>query len=197
MGGGPKYTGEQGSIPQPILGGQSLLRGMPIHDWQSELQHCQDSIDATSAKIFENARNYYTLLTSVGYAGFFAVWAFSRSYLPENAQIATGLLIAISILTFITYEIFQIVYLQYAAAQHVKKLANRDIPTDFSRIHEYIDQTKMMTLAYQRNVRTASIGLISVWLIFFPVSLLSGFSAGIILIYNFSAHLLGWSYFPS
>ena len=57
---------------------------------------------------YEQAKSYSNIIMMGGYAGLFAIWNFTKSYLLCWQAMTVGLLSVVSILTFVLFELYGI-----------------------------------------------------------------------------------------
>jgi hypothetical protein len=69
---------------------------------------------------FEKANQYLKIIQIAGYATFFGLWSFTRSWLPTHIEILTVLLLTFSAFIFIGWEIFKATFLSIAIRKHAK-----------------------------------------------------------------------------
>ncbi len=55
---------------------------------------------------YEQAKNYSNIIMMGGYAGLFAIWNFTKSYLLCWQVMVVGLLSLVSVLTFVLFEVY-------------------------------------------------------------------------------------------
>lgn len=127
--------------------------------------------------IFEQSRSYVNIIMMGGYAGLFAVWNFTKDDLVHWQSMTVGLLITLSILSFVLFEIYggwlrttQVFGLteQLEKAKQMEKF-----PDDYGKQEQ--ERAKIMK---------------KVWPFFFFVTLTSGILAGIILLYSFVTSIM-------
>ena len=72
-----------------------------------ELWNAQKELLAHS---YGHAQAYTTVVLLAGYAGFFAVWTFLKQDLSKEQVFSSGLLIALSLSSYIIWEVYQAFY---------------------------------------------------------------------------------------
>lgn len=58
---------------------------------------------------YDKAASYTTVIVFGGYAGFFAIWQLSKDYLSKEQALWSALLIMISLLSFVLFEVVKMV----------------------------------------------------------------------------------------
>ena len=106
-----------------------------------------------------------------GYAGVFALWQLTKNYLSKQATLFTAVLLSISILFYVGYEIFKMIH----HAWFIRRL-NKLFVT-YIKESERIYAWKIAWLEYSRLES-------KVWIIFLVPTVLTGFGAGILLLNN-------------
>jgi hypothetical protein len=125
---------------------------------------------------YEKAMAYTNLIIVAGYAGFFALWQITKDYLSRNQVLWSALLMLISIILFVVFEIYKAYYSSRTLMDIGKILSDPEnrssLATLVSEMEKYnLDEQKR----YIRFGRT--------WHIVFIVTVLSGVSAAFILVY--------------
>ena len=149
----------------------------------------QAQIDEQTRNIFDRTRDYNNTVVTIGYAGFFAIWAFTRDVLPTSVTIHVALAMGVSILLFVIFVVIDMLFLTYVT---LKFHSNIRYNFNFSTIEEAFTQSeehKSRAIEFQKEVRRATIGIVSVWPFFFLPSLACGLYAALVLMYNFIASL--------
>ena len=79
-------------------------------DLANNLGEVVERLDTTVAQLFQKSQAYCTAVMTVGYASFFAIWAFSKTYLPETTTIHVALAMGLSILLFVAFVIIDMFF---------------------------------------------------------------------------------------
>jgi|tagenome__1003787_1003787.scaffolds.fasta_scaffold20901696_1 hypothetical protein len=82
-----------------------------MHDEDHDLIKLQDYAIKTYASIYGEAKAYANVILTASYASFFAIWSFTKAYLPEKVMILIALLMCMSALIFVVFESIKIVFL--------------------------------------------------------------------------------------
>ena len=117
---------------------------------------------------FDSAMTYSKTMLGLGYGGFFALWAGTKSYLGPRSVLWSALLIGISLFFYVIFEITQIALISLVMASFTKLL------------HE--NGEELAIKGYQVNSSKAVSHLLNAWKFVFPVCALIGLAGGMILI---------------
>lgn len=74
---------------------------------------------------YDRAASYTTVIIFGGYAGFFAIWQLSKDYLSKGQALWSALLIMISLLSFILFEVIKMVMVSRSIFKKVAVLNTR------------------------------------------------------------------------
>ncbi|MBV1903601.1 MAG: hypothetical protein KUG58_08205 [Marinosulfonomonas sp.] len=86
-----------------------LLRELKFHNQaierlqESHLAHFEFA-NSTKNRL-EQQKSYNAVVLAIGYAGFFALWAFLKDLLPDRATSLTAILVGFSLLVYVFWEI--------------------------------------------------------------------------------------------
>src|SRR5438067_6391791 len=58
--------------------------------------------------VSKHTGSYTQILLGAGYAGFFAIWSGTREFIGPRTRVLTGLMISISLVVFIAFEVFRV-----------------------------------------------------------------------------------------
>jgi hypothetical protein len=150
-----------------------------IHNHLSSKQRIEEQV-AIDAASFDKMNAYVNLIIFGGYAGFFAIWSFTNDQLPEKARIWTGLLVGISLLFFISWEVLR-ASLQSSSVVKAFKLSLENLEAN-----EYQAQRSALKKKTERQTKL----LINLWGRFLLLTVLPGLAGGLLLAYNFVATLI-------
>lgn len=138
---------------------------------------------------FGHARTYTTVVIFGGYAGLFAIWNFVRDDISARTSHLVGLLIGISLLTFVSFEIFGMIIRSIEFFKVRNMLVKELPPAKFLAERERL--TKESNFLVQKVV-------IPVWVIALVISVVTGIGAAIILLFTFSNALsVSWFFSAS
>ena len=134
-----------------------------------ELLNAQKELLAHS---FGHAQAYTSVVLLAGYAGFFAIWSFLKNDLSKVQTFSSGLLIALSLSSYIIWEVYQSFY----RSRSLLGLATAI---------EHPENLEELLAEYRRLERDRVIWLGRVWIFVFGLTVLTGFSAAGILMWAF------------
>ena len=121
---------------------------------------------------FNRAMAYTNLILGAGYAGFFATWSFSRDRLSAHETLWSALLVTLSLLSFVLFEIFKAFYISKTLLGLSRAVADP----------EHLAQR---LLEWQRDSHAAEIRFGRIWVVTFWFTVLTGVGGGGILIFAF------------
>jgi hypothetical protein len=122
--------------------------------------------------VFEKAQAYSNALTLGGCAGIFAVWTFSRGVLTPRTTNAVIVLVGVSLILYLSWEIFGMIQRAAGAARFLV-LVDKS-PTDFFQI---FGQQEAET---RRIARCAFIA----WKVVIIPTIITGYAGALLLIYT-------------
>ena len=120
---------------------------------------------------------YANLIIGGGYAGFFATWAFTRKLLPDQLVLWSALFISISLISFVGFEVYKTYHISRDNLELGEAVSN---PEKF--------ETLMRQFHQKQQTRNIKIG--KIWTRTFGISVITGFSAGGLLMASFIVGLL-------
>jgi len=141
---------------------------------QNDLSEYKEALGAS----YNHAGNYANAIVGGGYAGFFAIWALTKDRIPSRAMAWAGILIVVSILFFIAFEIIKMVYAKVDLDKQAAALSRPDQYLELLAAHKSVQAR--ITLHLQVH-----------WTICFSVSILTGLAAAGIVLSVFIKQLLG------
>ena len=83
------------------------------------------------SSMFNRAAAYTNIILVGGYAGAFTIWNFTRSQLTPRATIVVALFLSISLVTFIAFEVFKMIWTAVELKKQVLILRTAKSPTEF------------------------------------------------------------------
>jgi hypothetical protein len=147
----------------------------------------QAMLDEQTRAIFDRTRDYNNTVVTIGYASFFAIWAFTRDQLPASVSLHVALCMGLSIFLFVIFVVIDMLFLTFVTVQFSRKLRHK---FDFRTLDEAVQQSEAHATnaeQFQKQVRVASLSILVVWPFFFLPSLGLGVYAALLLMYNFLA----------
>lgn len=140
----------------------------------------KDILLETQTAAFGHAQTYTTVVIFGGYAGLFGIWSFTRDSLSTNVNFWVGLLIAISMLTFVSFEIFKMI-------MHTREsIKVRNLFIDALSPEQFL--AKHQVLVKESNLTSQKV-VIPVWVVALIISTTTGIGAALILIFCFAVYL--------
>jgi hypothetical protein len=132
-------------------------------------------------KGFDRASAYTNLVMFGGYAGAFTIWNFTRDMLGTLAQASVALLLIISLVTFIFFEVFKMVINAKAVFRQRAILTKGMPPEQFF--------TELRQLEQQENLRIAKI-IMPIWRVAMVITVFTALGAFGILLWVFAANVI-------
>ena len=83
---------------------------------------------------YDKAASYTTVIIFGGYAGFFAIWQLSNQYLSKGQTLWSALLILISLLAFVLFEVLKMVIVSRMLLAKVAVLGLPEVQADPQRL---------------------------------------------------------------
>lgn len=148
----------------------------PVSSTPAELASLLKDLLAFQNSLFDKASSYTRLVLGIAYAGFFAAWSGSKSYLSPKALLWSALLIVISLLLYLLFEIVQTAVISFISIDCAKAVASG------AALGEQLTKFGNRATAHSRPLHT-------IWFVTFPASLLTGLAGAVILIVAFVSAL--------
>lgn len=130
------------------------------------------------ARLHSNSVSYANLILVAGYAGFFAFWSTLENNLPKWLHALSGLLIVLSLLFFLTWEVVKMIWSAFTLRRIEHQMTQRPPGADT------MTQFQQALNAYDRRV-----GRLWVW--FLLPTIVFGLGGGLALLVGFGWNL--WS----
>ena len=163
----------------------------------ANLSTVTERLDNTTANLFQQGQAYNNAVITIGYAGFFGIWAFTKEYLPENAVIQIAIAMGASILLFVLYTVANTLYITFAIVKANSKLRHVYTATTLEGLIKQSDEHKKKAVAFEKEIHRSALGMLIAWPFFFLPSLFAALWAAFLLFYNFLAHQISWlNYWP-
>jgi hypothetical protein len=168
---------------EPIQVTLGCLPSQSVTAGQIEPAKINDFIQ-TNEQAFQKAESYSKTMIGLGYVGLFAIWSFVQAHLSHRAILTTALLAGFSLLIYIAWEVIQMFHRSMLQLRFNRALM--DDPANHARaINNFVEQTRTRM---SRDGR--------IWIVVLFLTVVPGFSAALILIYNIFAGLTGLWPFP-
>ncbi|NRQ42537.1 hypothetical protein HRH59_08110 [Rheinheimera sp. YQF-2] len=127
------------------------------------------------AHAYGKANSYTNVIIAAGYVGFFTLWGSLKNDLPLWAILVSGALILISLLIFIGFEIYKMISSSVQMHRISKRLQTPDMGT---------------LAAIQQIERESSLRNAKVWVFAVIPTVVTGFGAGLVLLFCFLIEFL-------
>jgi hypothetical protein len=137
---------------------------------------------------FDKGMAYTNLIILGGYAGAFTIWNFTKDSLHERAEIWVAMLLCISLLTFISFEVFKMIYGVTDALQ-ARNLIVKQLPAN-EFLKEFED---LRNSGNRKGMRV----MLPVWVVQLSIAVASALAEFGILLYNFFAILISLPQWPT
>ena len=127
---------------------------------------------------FDKASTYTKVIVGLGYGAFFTAWSGTKSHLSPRSLLWSALLVTISLLFFVAFEICQTLIISYLGI----------------RFTQAVSESEQDTLRELQTFRSLSRALtkplLRAWVVVFPVSALCGLAGAAVLIAAFVHSIL-------
>jgi hypothetical protein len=124
---------------------------------------------------YSQANTYSNLIIAAGYVGFFSLWSSIKSDLPEWAILCSGSLILVSLLIFIGFELYKMI----STAIQMNKVSKRLQSPNINTLNDI-----------QIIQQKCSLNNARAWVLAIIPTVVTGFCAGLILLYCFVVELI-------
>lgn len=135
----------------------------------------QDLLDAQKELIsssYSQAMAYTNLIIGAGYAGFFATWAFTRHLLSDLLVLWSALLISISLIVFVGFEVYKMFYISRDNLELGEAVSD---PENF----------EMLIMQFHQKQQTRVISFGKIWARSFGIIVVTGFAVAGLLMTSF------------
>lgn len=155
----------------PIFQQEPML---PHVDWNEVLTRLREFHKA----MHDSATSYTRIVFGFGYAGYFALWSGTKTYLGRHEAIGSALLMMVSVTVYLLFEVGQAAVLSVTSI----KLGNACHSTQ-AQVVKGLREFEDSTARFRRWQGWA-------WWIAFPLCVITGFGAGVFLATAFARDLL-------
>ena len=117
-----------------------LQRAFKVMQQSAEQKAARERLDASVrvySRLYERASAYTKGVVAVGYASAFAVWAFVKDLMSPAAHAVSGILLIVSVVTFVLWEVFENINMHSHFDQASEKLRGDDPVAAVKAIDEY------------------------------------------------------------
>jgi hypothetical protein len=152
-----------------------------LKEIEGELRLRKDILLEIQSAQFGHAAHYAAVIVFGGYAALFTVWSLTKQFMDARASFWTGMLIGISVLLFVSFEIFKTFA---SAGVRTKQTALLNTASTAAELEEGIKRIRREANEFNSMV------LIPIWLPIFILTVVTGVGAAGILIYHFASALV-------
>jgi hypothetical protein len=133
--------------------------------------------------LYDKAVAYTNIIILGGYASFFGLWSLTKSYLPPGLARLAALLMLLSVLTFVLFEVIKMVVTNRSLHRQSLILSDPKGINDPSILLRRLQE-------FSQAERIASIRFIRVWVVNVAIAVSTGLAAAGILLYCFVSGLI-------
>ncbi len=166
----------------------NLARAVDVAAEKEAARQAREAIIEIQAAAYDRAAAYTNLILLGGYAGAFAIWAYTLDQLTPKATILIALLLTISLTAFIFFEVYKMVLATRAVLKQTKLLAE-DLPPK-----AFLQRLEALKREHDGSTVTT---LMRVWIVIMAISVGTALAAVAIIFYNFFSILLGYPGWPA
>jgi hypothetical protein len=127
--------------------------------------------------LYDKASAYTKLIMGLGYGGFFLAWSGTRPYLSPRLLVASALLVTVSLVLYILFEVCQTMVGSYLSIEFAGAVNKPD--------GDVADALR----TYKMKAARLTSPLLRIWKVVFPLSVLTGLAGAGILVYAFVGSL--------
>lgn len=148
-------------------------RGTPALGGPQDIQKVADMVSST----FEKANAYSKVIVGLGYGALLAIWSGTKQVLPQRLLIASGLLVMVSLVVYVLYEVGQMAVNTWG----------------YAKWHSDVEAGGLSVALRRNGDRQKKLvrPLFKIWVVALIISLLTGLGAAGILAYAFCCRLFG------
>lgn len=157
-----------------------MIGTIETEDKDATAKRLRDFIVEVQSSAFNHAQTYTTVVIFGGYAGLFTIWSFTAEHLSQTVSFTVALLIGVSLLTFVLFEIFRMVIVAQDMME-LRGLILRPLPPD-----ELFAQRER--LAKAQNRRMVRI-VLPTWVGALVVTVITAIGAAAVMLFNFASGL--------
>jgi hypothetical protein len=151
-----------------------------------------------AAEQFERSKQYATLIITLGYAGIFGIWSYSTPFLPARAAALVGILAGLSVSLFCLFEILKMFAMQKIAIRNLRSLDVSPQVNTLEGLTRFVEERKRRQEETNISAFDAQMRLVRYWPYFFYPTVVTGYGALFLLMYNLFANLTKMlPHFPS
>lgn len=151
------------------------------------IKKVRDILVDIQTKAFDRGAAYNNLILLGGYAGAFTTWNFTRATMSPEALAAVGLLLTISLTTFVLFEVYKMTNNVRTNLQQ-RALCSENLPAS-----QFL--ARMAELQKRVDSHTLKV-MMPAWGVSLAITALTAIGAIGLLCYAFLATLFGWPRWP-
>jgi len=148
----------------------SVIQQQSLAGQLSSLQQQKEIL----AYVYEKAVAYTNLVIIGGYAGMFAIWQLMRTRFALSQELIVAALMTSSIILFVGFEVYKMISNAYFYRQ-LDRVISSQVP-ELERAHAW-------QIAWKNHGAKEA----KVWIYFLVPTVITGFGAGFLLLWNFIA----------
>ena len=133
--------------------------------------------------MYDKTTAYLNAITVGGYAAFFGLWSLLGSDLPPKQRFWSALLIGVSVLFFVGFEIVKAAILHWQM-RHMMRISQ----TPFEPLNTQLQKRKAQYDQAHRKMQKIAVGI---WFFVFPATIITGLGGALVMLYAFALKL--WS----
>jgi hypothetical protein len=149
-----------------------LAKGVRADLASIDVEKAQDFHIKLVSTLVDKGAAYTNLVILAGYASFFALMPLVKDLLSPGSRRWAGLLMLLSLAAFVGFEIWKMLFMQFAMIRRLRRFSIDNKKPDFDFVKASIQMEK--------DLHDLQIRFIPVWLAMTTVAILSGFAAVLI-----------------
>jgi hypothetical protein len=155
-----------------------LLQAAAMQEQERIASQIAEANEKLLSLAYDKAATYTTIIIFGGYAGLFGIWQLTKEYLSKDQALWSALLIMISLLAFVLFEVFKMIFTTRAFMSKAKVLNQPLVRNNPQRL--------IAALQDLENVQKAQLGnFMVVWAVAVTVCLAGALVATGILAFAF------------
>lgn len=103
---------------------------------------------------FHRSVAYTNLMLAGGYAGFFGLWQLTKEFIAKDQALWAALLMLVSIVTFILFEVIKMIIISLAVQRHAVRLRSPDASRDpqllLQKLNEFEQIQQLSSVRFMR-----------------------------------------------
>ncbi len=145
----------------------------------------EQRIVAMQSQMFDKAAAYNNIIVTLGYAGFFAIWTFTKDNLATWDTVLIAALLGTSLMLFIAWTL-GISMVNARLVQRMGAVLNAE--------YESREDKVAAAIAFETKHQKKLLRVLSVWMPVFYMTVFTGFSAGLILLSLLFGQVIGFEF---